>query len=84
VDAVSTLSDRIASSVVVARRIQLVRGSQLFSRDPNQLKLVPPSIEQYGDRQAIANGESSAEVATICTSSSFAASSRAPIVQGCF
>jgi hypothetical protein len=45
---------------------------------------VPPGIEHHGDRQAIADGESSAEVAAICTSSSSATFSRTPIVQGSF
>lgn len=70
----------VASLATVVRRIGLARvPGQLFLREPVQL--ITSSIEQNGERQAVANGESSAEIPFILTPSGSEAPARPAILE---
>lgn len=70
----------VASLATVVRRIGLARlPGQLFLREPVQL--ITSSTEQNGDRKAVANGESSAEIPFILTSTGSEAPARPAILE---
>lgn len=68
--------------VVAAHRRGLAVYPDNFSC-ANPTSSIPSYIEQDGDRQAVANGESSAEVPFVCSSSVLGAAAGTTFVENC-